>query len=267
MSDHRKRPRDFSQAATLDFKRDHSNSKGTTDGQNGPVDSECPSWVISGQTIAGQNPPLSALGPIADIAPFISAPQLDATIEVPPCCATYFQNLLTGVVSNGPWRRWHLRQAKKGRSVPRSSSTLSAFPHPPSPIGAASAFAATYACCCKIERTGVPPTSTRPDYLLRTHPARKLSQRFLCKIGTRLRRCCSYQPSGKWASQQTKGPRSTRQSAASRSCRTPRQPHSLDHLIISDSTSSSGAITGPFSHTYQTCYPAIFSFWRFDMCP
>ena len=30
MSDHRKRPRDFSQAATLDFKRDHSNSKGTS---------------------------------------------------------------------------------------------------------------------------------------------------------------------------------------------------------------------------------------------
>jgi hypothetical protein len=54
------------------------------------------------------------LGTESFIAPFISAPQLDATIKVPPCCATYFQNLLTGVVSNGPWRRWHLRQAKKG---------------------------------------------------------------------------------------------------------------------------------------------------------
>ena len=27
---HRKRPRDFSQSATLDFKRDHSNSKGAS---------------------------------------------------------------------------------------------------------------------------------------------------------------------------------------------------------------------------------------------
>ena len=34
MSDHRKRPRDFSQAATLDFKRDHSILRGSREGQN-----------------------------------------------------------------------------------------------------------------------------------------------------------------------------------------------------------------------------------------
>jgi hypothetical protein len=33
MSDHRKRPRDFSQAATLDFKRDQWGSKGASTGR------------------------------------------------------------------------------------------------------------------------------------------------------------------------------------------------------------------------------------------
>jgi hypothetical protein len=37
MSDHRKRPRDFSQAATLDFKRDHSILRGSREGQNRSV--------------------------------------------------------------------------------------------------------------------------------------------------------------------------------------------------------------------------------------
>src|SRR4029450_826705 len=63
----------------------------------------------------------------------------------------------------------------------------------------------TCACCRKSDCTAVLPPSIRPDYLLRIHPAQKLSQRFLCKIGTRLWRCCSHQPLGKWASQQARG--------------------------------------------------------------
>jgi hypothetical protein len=31
------------------------------------IEQQCPKWVISGQLILGQNPPLSAVTPIADI--------------------------------------------------------------------------------------------------------------------------------------------------------------------------------------------------------
>lgn len=116
-----------------------------------------------------------------------------------------------------------------------------------------------------IERIVVPPTATRQDYLPQIHQARKLSRHFLCRIDTRLWRCCSYPPSGKLAFQQAKGPRSTRQFAASDACRIPFRSQPLDHLIFSGSTSNSAAISDPFSHTCQIWCAANFFSLRLDI--